>query len=113
MIEPGYAFTREGVTFLASEDIGPLTTRRKSGERNQNVFNHLVFWSEVLAQGADDISIPCGEQVMVIAKVFATGEARFGIPSDGEGLDDLAMAEDELEIGLEDLQDEADEESRE
>lgn len=99
-VEPGYAFTQDGITFLDSEDIGPLATRRKSGERNQNVFNHLIFWSEILAGPDSEIIINCEGQELVISKLFESGEASFGIPSDGELLADIAMTQDELDLSL-------------
>lgn len=99
-IEPGYAFTQDGVKFLASEDIGPLATRRKSGERNQNVFNHIIFWSEILAGSDNEIIIDCNNQTLAISKLFESGKARFGIPSDSELLSDIAMTDDELDLSL-------------
>ena len=99
-IEPAYAFTKDGVAFLASEDIGPLATRRKSGERNQNVFNHLIFWSEMLADSDGEIRIDCGGQVLHISKMFESARANFGIPSDSAPLAEIAMEEDELDLEM-------------
>jgi len=99
-VEPGYAFTKNGVDFLASEDIGPLATRRKSGERNQNVFNHIIFWSEILASPGGEINIDCDGQLLVISKMFESTKTGFGIPSDSIPIADVAMAEDELDLGL-------------
>lgn len=97
-IEPGYAFTKNGQDFLASEDIGPLATRRKSGERNQNVFNHIVFWSEMLAEAKGEIEIKCGEQVVKVSKACANGQAAFGVPSDSTPIEEIAATEDELDL---------------
>lgn len=97
-VEPAYAFTKDGYSFLASEDIGPLATRRKSGERNQNVFNHLIFWREMLRGPGDDIRIDFGDQSMIISKMYESGKADFGIPSDSALLQEIAMEEDELDL---------------
>lgn len=110
-IEPGYAFTENGYDFMASEDIGPLVTRRKSGERNQNAFNHIVFWAEVLAGSKPVIEVHCDGQLFLIEKLGANGEADFGIPADSRSIQEVATEQDELdpeslgetneEIGLE------------
>lgn len=99
-VEPGYAFTQDGQKFMASEDIGPLTTRRKSGERNQNVFNHLIFWSEILANPPGNIAVDCGGQEFTISKVYESAVANFGIPYDSKPLDQIAMAEDEFDLEM-------------
>ena len=99
-VEPGYAFTQDGQRFMASEDIGPLTTRRKSGERNQNVFNHLIFWSEILASPPGNIQVDCGGQELTISKMYESTVADFGIPYDSQPLGQIAMAEDEFDLEM-------------
>jgi hypothetical protein len=99
-VEPGYAFTQDGQKFMASEDIGPLTTRRKSGERNQNVFNHLIFWSEILAGPQGKIHVDCSGQELVISKMYESAVANFGIPYDSQPLEQIAMAEDEFDLEM-------------
>ncbi len=81
-VEPAYTFTKDGVEFLDSRQVGPLSTKRKARDYNLNVFNHLVFWREYLSSGRDDISVLCGDQEMVISKFYERGEADFGIPAD-------------------------------
>lgn len=99
-VEPGYAFTQDGQQFMASEDIGPLTTRRKSGERNQNVFNHLIFWSEILASPPGVIQVDCGGQEVTISKMYESAVANFGIPYDSQPLGEIAMTEDEFDLEM-------------
>lgn len=49
---PCYVFTANGnLTPLASDRIGPLSTRRASHDYNPVVLHDLVFWSRVLAGG--------------------------------------------------------------
>jgi hypothetical protein len=111
-VEPGYAFTKDGYEFMASEDIGPLATRRKSGERNQNVFNHIIFWSEILADSLGSIHVDCDGQDLVISKIYESAKANFGIPYDSQPIEEIAMAEDEFDLEmmatmeLEDVRDE-------
>lgn len=99
-VEPGYAFTRDGKQFMASEDIGPLTTRRKSGERNQNVFNHLIFWSEMLASPTGVIHLDCDGQEVIISKMYESAMANFGIPYDSQPVGEIAMTEDEFDLEM-------------
>lgn len=52
---PGYVFTVDGETkSIASEKIGPLSTRRAARDYNPTVLHDLVFWSRMLADGHDD-----------------------------------------------------------
>lgn len=54
---PGYVFTLDGETRpIASERIGPLSTRRAARDYNPTVLHDLVFWSRMLADGHDDSS---------------------------------------------------------
>lgn len=54
---PGYVFTLDGDTKpIASERIGPLSTRRAARDYNPTVLHDLVFWSRMLADGDDDSS---------------------------------------------------------
>jgi hypothetical protein len=98
-VEPAYTFTKDGVEFVDSRKVGPLSTRRKVRDYNQNVFNHLVFWREFLSSRHTDITILCGDQQMVISKYYERGRSGFGIPSDQAGL--LAAEPVEPDIGEE------------
>ena len=52
---PGYVFTLDGETKpIASEKIGPLSTRRAARDYNPTVLHDLVFWSRMLSDGDDD-----------------------------------------------------------
>jgi hypothetical protein len=100
-VEPGYAFTRDGYEFMASEDIGPLTTRRKSGERNQNVFNHIIFWRSILLDpSTESIRLTCGDQEFLISTVYESAKANFGIPFDSQPVEEIALTEDEFDLEM-------------
>jgi hypothetical protein len=98
-VEPGYAFTKDGYQYMASEDVGPLTTRRKSGERNQNVLNHIIFWRSILLDyTTGSIRVGCGEQEFLISTVYESAKANFGIPYDSQPIEEIALVEDEFDL---------------
>lgn len=59
---PGYVFTADGESRpIASERIGPLTTRRAARDYNPTVMHDLVFWARMISKGADtEFTIPLG-----------------------------------------------------
>ncbi len=106
-LEPGYVFTRDGATFVASEHVGRLTTKKISYERNQQVLNHLLFWAWFLDRGEGWIAIPCAEQRYLFENSYVGGRTSFGIPTDRKRLTELIEASpdidwEELERGLPD-----------
>jgi NAD-dependent SIR2 family protein deacetylase len=61
---PGYVFTVDGHSQpIASERIGPLSTRRAARDYNPTVLHDLVFWSRMLAAEAEtDFAIPLSSE---------------------------------------------------
>jgi predicted HTH transcriptional regulator/NAD-dependent SIR2 family protein deacetylase len=59
---PGYVFTTDGESRpIASERIGPLTTRRAARDYNPTVMHDLVFWARMISKGAEtEFTIPVG-----------------------------------------------------
>jgi NAD-dependent SIR2 family protein deacetylase len=57
---PGYVFTLDGDSQpIASERIGPLSTRRSSRDYNPTVLHDLVFWSRMLSAGSEtEFAVP-------------------------------------------------------
>lgn len=57
---PAYVFTVDGEAQpIASERIGPLSTKRASRDYNPTVLHDLVFWSRMLSGGTEaEFSIP-------------------------------------------------------
>ena len=54
---PSYVFTLDGETkSIASERIGPLSTRRAARDYNPTVMHDLVFWSRMLSEEQGDTS---------------------------------------------------------
>lgn len=101
-IDPGYVFTKDGINFIASNNIGKLTTRRKANEWNRAVLNHLIFWREILADRKPEIIIDVGEQKIIISKNYEAGMANFGIMKDKKKFSDIFTFEE----GLDPLQEE-------
>jgi hypothetical protein len=83
MIVPQYHFTEDGQVPWISEKVGPYATRQKAQEHNSQVMNHVLFWSDVLAQGAPEIRLSLSSKtVMVIDRYPCTTFAGFSIPDD-------------------------------
>jgi hypothetical protein len=91
-LEPGYVFTRDGVNFVAAEHVGGLTTRKISHERNQQVLNHLLFWSWFLRGTQETVTIPCGEQRFLFEATYVGGRTSFGIPADRRKISEVITA---------------------
>jgi hypothetical protein len=74
-----------------------------SQERNYQVINHLYFWAWFLKHGATEISIPCGNQYLVVDSDLANGIANFGIGTDKKTLSTILSSDYDLNWG--DLED--------
>jgi hypothetical protein len=60
-ILPGYAFTKDGYfEQLHHSRIGPLATRKAARDFTLQVYNHLVFWTWILAEGRDSFELDLG-----------------------------------------------------
>jgi hypothetical protein len=80
---PKYFFTTDGQTPFDNTKVGAYTTKIKAVERNSHVLNHVLFWIDVLSQGATSIDLQLGyKTIMVIEKEPLTGIAPFSIVSD-------------------------------
>lgn len=97
-LQTGWCFTRDGVSQVLRPPKG-LVTRLTYRERNEAVFRLLMFWAEILSQGAESIVVPCGGQQLIMNKHFATAEAAFGIANDFVDLHrESSVAEEPLPI---------------
>jgi hypothetical protein len=81
-VVPAYVFTEHGARVLADEDVVRLNVKKRKREYNRQVFQHLIFWREVLSRGAHQISIPTGDEPVLIDKNYVCQQASFGIPDD-------------------------------
>lgn len=82
-VVPRYLFTTDGQTLWDSEKIGPYTTRIKAQERNLNFLTNVLFWSDILSQGQQEITIQLdGRTAMCIEKLPMHGFAEFAIVTD-------------------------------
>jgi hypothetical protein len=65
-ILPSYVFTKDGCrTLLDPHKVGPLTTKKSARDFNLQVYNDLVFWTWVMADGLDSFDLDLGEDVSV------------------------------------------------
>ena len=68
-ILPGYVFTTDGRhRFLHHLKIGALATRKAARDFNLQVYNDLVFWTWVLAEGKDVFSIPVSDDLSIAVR---------------------------------------------
>jgi len=78
LVEPGYAFTKDGEKLLCKEKAGPLTTKRLAHEFNRQYLEHIIFWISTLAAGNDSITIPTDWGPIVISVKPVEISANFG-----------------------------------
>lgn len=68
-ILPTYVFTKDGRgTLLDSNKVGPLTTRKAARDFNLQVYNDLVFWTWVMADGKDSFDLPLADGLHVAVR---------------------------------------------
>lgn len=68
-ILPTYVFTRDGRgTLLDSNKVGPLTTRKSARDFNLQVYNDLIFWTWVMADGKDSFDLPLAQDLHVAVR---------------------------------------------
>lgn len=111
-ILPGYAFTTDGnYASLHHSKIGALATRKAARDFSLQVYNHLVFWTWVLAQGQDSFELSFGDAAHVAVRgLLLNCELALPPSADAEvseeliGKEDarLARLEEEVRSDLED-----------
>lgn len=80
---PKYFFTEDGEIPCSKELVGPYTTGIKAVERNLHVFNHVLFWSDVLSSRHPVIKLSLYfKTIMTIEKLPLSGIANFAIADD-------------------------------
>lgn len=96
-VVPAYVFTERGTTVQADEDVIRLNVKKRKREYNRQVFQHLIFWREVLARESRQIAIATGDEPVLIDKNFVCQQVSFGIPDDRAS---IAAIADPLEEAL-------------
>lgn len=82
-VEPKYLYTWDGTEPYDRDEVGPLTTRLKSLEKNHHALNHVLFWADVLAKGRSAIEMGIGPRpLIVVDKTPVVTIADFAIPND-------------------------------
>lgn len=92
---PAYVFTEQGNRVLADEDVIRLNVKKRKREYNRQVFQHLIFWREVLAKGSHQISLATGAEPLLIDKNYVCQQASFGIADDRASIAAIAAPVDE------------------
>lgn len=106
-IIPGYVFTKGGTAIMGDEDVIRLNVKKRKREYNKQVFQHLIFWREVLARGGATIAIDTGVDSLTLDKDFVSQNVSFGIFDDPGSFEQLTEPDDEAidEADFEDEQD--------
>ncbi len=81
-MEPGWTFTRDGVTSLPRNEIGSISTRWMHDEYNPSIFYHLRFWTFVLAQARKHIVLDSGQSSIYVDSTPVTASMSVGIDGD-------------------------------
>lgn len=105
-ILPGYAFTKDGEREeLEHTKIGPLATRKAARDFTLQVHNHLVFWTWVLAGGADGFPLDVGAVAVQVRGLLLSCELSTPLTADVEPgeefVRDQAMQVERLEKQIE------------
>lgn len=68
-ILPTYVFTKDGRgTLLDRDKVGPLTTRKSARDFNLQVYNDLIFWTWVMADGKDSFDLPLADELHIAVR---------------------------------------------
>lgn len=111
---PGYVFTVDGVEVLLNHRrVGALATRKAARDFSLQVFNHLIFWSFVLSNGQQHISIPTGGNPIRLSATFAGCDLPMPAGADIQfEPDEFQMrADSELDALEQEIQEDAEQES--
>lgn len=100
-IIPAWVFTTDGHHVLEGPNVGPLSTKWSSKERNGAILRHVLFWSSVLAGRKRQIDINTGGEPLIIGRDPTRTLSPVGVAFDFIGVralvssedDDLALAE--------------------
>ena len=88
-MEPGWTFTRDGVTPLPRREMQSISTRWMYDEYNPSIFYHLRFWTYILSQAKRQIVLDAGGSSICIEPMPATALMKFGVEGDHFSFDKL------------------------
>lgn len=81
-LEPCYVATTDGLQPMRGRDVGPLTMKWASRERNAAILRHVLFWGQSLASRRAQIRMWTGGDDIVLSPIPAWSEASVGLSSD-------------------------------
>lgn len=109
-VVPAYVFTDGGDAVQADEDIIRLNVKKRRREYNRQVFQHLIFWREVLARGSNHIALATGGEPVLIDKHYVSYQVGFGVPDDRASIAAIAAPVDEEVLHEDDFEEDGGEE---
>jgi hypothetical protein len=89
LIQPGWAFTTDGVTPVDGRAMGILSTRWGGKERNAAVLRNVLMWGLLLRDGPGNIVIDLGSDSIELEPVPAHARVSVGVDNDEIRLDRL------------------------
>ena len=97
-IMPGWTFTVDGNNPLPSSEIGPLSTKWTTNERNSSLFYHVRFWSNLISKSSNKIMIPLGNSYCEVDTTPAVIEINAGLQNDLNPIEKVfEIADDEIQ----------------
>ena len=107
-ILPGYVFTKDGrYESLHHSKIGALATRKAARDFNLQVYNDLVFWTWMQAEGHDSFEVDLGDSrtlsvrgLLLSCELASPPAAELDIPADVLRREEVRLAR--LEQAVED-----------
>jgi len=103
LVEPAMVFTRDGVSLVGGEEMGRLSTSRRSHQYNRNVLGMLFFWRELLLAGENEIVVfpaPPPQRLSFYSD-YALANAAFGIDGDRIPIKSLVDDIDDVDLAIE------------
>ena len=97
-VEPAWFFTTNGITPIAGEHMGRLSTKWGGKEKNKTVLKHVLMWGLLLANRQNRISVWLGPQNLELFQVPAHSRIPVGIADDQMSLTDILTGEPGGEI---------------
>lgn len=89
VLEPGWTFTRDGVTPVPGPQLSVLSTKWGGRERNAGVLRSLLMWAMLLSQGAASFDLWMGSDSAGLSTIPENAQVGFGLLYDSIRLDTL------------------------
>ena len=95
---PGWTFTVDGENSMSGKDVGIFSTKWTTNEYNPSVFYNVRFWTNLLSNSTDKISIRLGNEKLEVDTIPSVIEIPVGIDGDFHPIDKVfETADQEIE----------------